>query len=521
MYSFVDTTESEGTSYLPSEALSINGQYIENEIAGYRTLYVLGRELHETEIYEQEIGRSDGALYQGNRRPARTLTVGFQLLCSDASQFRSRFNQLSEILNVEEATLIFADETDKYWIGTPGGVGDVPAGSNSITSEFEIHCSDPRKYATTLKEVTASIVSGTMQATINNNGSVPVPISYEITNNHDNGYVGVISDQGVIQIGKIDEVDGYDFADNEVLMTQNNLTSASDDTSGTDAANTSYNNHGSMTTQYYPSYYGGASWTYLTMGNPGSTTSVPNGGMRTVTIPADSQGVYGCKNFSALLIACFECNGNVQQTGEMNINFLTGSNGLICSLKWIKNDATGGNYRFQIIDNNNNILQDNNVWILAQPFLRGTGRMSISKEGSKLKIGFGSGRVIMNGLSSVSFDVPAIKNMECKKVQVACRRMNTGSGGNLSYFGFADFRFTKVGVDKFMDMPNRYASGDVINIDGSTAKVYVNGLNRSEDIIVGSSFFLAPPGESTIKFAYSNFSSPAPTIKVRIREAWI
>ena len=40
MYNFVDTNGyAEGTA-LPSEALKINGAYLENKVTGYRTLYV-------------------------------------------------------------------------------------------------------------------------------------------------------------------------------------------------------------------------------------------------------------------------------------------------------------------------------------------------------------------------------------------------------------------------------------------------------------------------------------------------
>lgn len=44
MYEFVDTIAiPEGSALLPSEALQINGEYIENMIDGYRTLTVSGR----------------------------------------------------------------------------------------------------------------------------------------------------------------------------------------------------------------------------------------------------------------------------------------------------------------------------------------------------------------------------------------------------------------------------------------------------------------------------------------------
>lgn len=43
MYKFIDTNEV-SESVLPSEALNMNGEYIEHLIPGYRTLSVRGRE---------------------------------------------------------------------------------------------------------------------------------------------------------------------------------------------------------------------------------------------------------------------------------------------------------------------------------------------------------------------------------------------------------------------------------------------------------------------------------------------
>ena len=41
MYEFVDTNQAGSKNSLPSEALQIDGEYIENLIDGYRTLYVI------------------------------------------------------------------------------------------------------------------------------------------------------------------------------------------------------------------------------------------------------------------------------------------------------------------------------------------------------------------------------------------------------------------------------------------------------------------------------------------------
>lgn len=43
-YKFIDIYDSQDEIALPSEAMNFNGKFLENEILGYRTLYVSGRE---------------------------------------------------------------------------------------------------------------------------------------------------------------------------------------------------------------------------------------------------------------------------------------------------------------------------------------------------------------------------------------------------------------------------------------------------------------------------------------------
>ena len=126
MYSFVDTTDFQVGRDVPSEALMINGTLIEDEIPEYRTLYVSGRELLETEVATLDSAVNDGTRYQSKRYPERTITVTFQLIAGSNARFRTAFNELNALLNVEEAQLIFMDEPDKYYIGTMESVDDIP-----------------------------------------------------------------------------------------------------------------------------------------------------------------------------------------------------------------------------------------------------------------------------------------------------------------------------------------------------------------------------------------------------------
>ena len=119
MYNFRDVTEtSEGVS-LPSEALKINGEYIENLIEGYRTLTVEGREALSPEVGTYETGIRDGSTMRGKRYPARVIRITYQLIATSDEAFREAYNKLAAILDVEDAELIFDDEPDKFFKGTP------------------------------------------------------------------------------------------------------------------------------------------------------------------------------------------------------------------------------------------------------------------------------------------------------------------------------------------------------------------------------------------------------------------
>ena len=213
LYNFVDTVEHTSQSILPAEAMQFNGEYIENLIQGYRTLYVKGRDVLSPEVEVGEVGVRNGAYLKNKRFPARTITVGYQLLASNEEDFRAKFNALNDILNTEDAQLIFKDEDDKYFTGTPNGYSDVPEGRNSITAEFEIICTDPFKYSVEEYEVDAE--GDTI--TVDYNGTYPsyptLEADFYKSESEDNtdgdcGYVAFINQEGsVLQFGNAMETD--------------------------------------------------------------------------------------------------------------------------------------------------------------------------------------------------------------------------------------------------------------------------------------------------------------------------
>ena len=92
MYKFLDVNESSEGIFLPSEALKINGQYIEELIPGYRTLKVSGRESLATELTLYQTGTRDGSRMKSRRFPARIIKVVYQITAKSNEAFRAAYN---------------------------------------------------------------------------------------------------------------------------------------------------------------------------------------------------------------------------------------------------------------------------------------------------------------------------------------------------------------------------------------------------------------------------------------------
>ena len=234
MYDFRDTNENLTNIPIPTEAMQINGVYIETQIPGYRTLYVQGREALSPELESYEMGTRDGEIRKNKKYPARLIVVGYQLLAEDSTAFREAYNTLGSILNVNDAEIIFNDEPDKFFVGTPTLIDDVDPGSNNITGEIEITCLDPLKYSVVEYEA-VPLVDDPRSILVDYGGtyrSFPVleadfyketeAEEGEMTGSGDCGYVAFFNeDEKIIQLGDPTEEDGTEaYEKSQTLINQ-------------------------------------------------------------------------------------------------------------------------------------------------------------------------------------------------------------------------------------------------------------------------------------------------------------
>lgn len=163
MYNFVDVNEAPSNqTSLPSEAMTFGGKVFENELAGYRTLSVTGRELVGKRINTSSLDGMDGDMFQGSTYKARTITVNYQLIGENPADFRSKYNKLNFLLSREQVPISFEDEKQYEFIGTLENIDEVEEGTINVVSSFEIYCNSP------YKNKVANVITGNGSVTIAN-----------------------------------------------------------------------------------------------------------------------------------------------------------------------------------------------------------------------------------------------------------------------------------------------------------------------------------------------------------------
>lgn len=517
-YKFVDTVRqtTAATESLPDEAVRINGKWLENEVSGYRTLHVSGRELISTEINTNTIAGMNGEVFLNSRIPARVITVRYLLAAKSNYAFREAFNKLSRLLQQDQAEVVFNDEPDKYFIGTKSEIENPEPGSNITTGEFKIYCTDPFKYSTTEKSIP---INGNTLA-ITNNGTVPASVRYEIKLNQENGYLGIASEHGAMEFGKREEADGQTYQQTEYLAGLPDFIAAADDKTSKDAMHPTYGTKGTLTTRSYNGR------TYLTLGSVGTLVGNANGGMRTVNLKPDSNGNATAANWDIYMHLIMWASA-MGQTGEMSVSVVTADGKLIAGCNWFKTDMSGNQGAYEIIvynpDGKDTDLMKGRIlrtWTYQtdhrhelNPWYGDWGHCMMRKEGSKFTFFYWGGYH--------TFIVPEAANLVASKIQISCKAWRASNGKNLYIHGFDVFDFRKMGVSKWRDVPNRFRPNSTLTIDGETTQFLVNGMWRPEEEVLGTEYFKVPPGDTEIKLVTSSWYTGTLTGTAYIRERWL
>lgn len=562
MYKFRDINEASDDLVLPSEALQLNGGFIENQIPGYRTLSVSGREALSPEIETYETGVRDGSTIKNKRYPERLIVVQYMLSTDSPEAFREAYNKLASILDVEDAELIFNDERDKYYIGTPSQIGEVEPGRNSVVGEFEILCNDPFKYS--VAEYEAEIVQtdeGKMFA-IDYNGTYKSYPKLEasifdeseanadgqtenvLTGAGDCGYIAFFNEYGkIIQLGDPDEADGEDLPSSQLLMHWDFMSANKFDTAAkkvwTINNGLTYSNAVEQVGtpgEKLAFATGGADDYYITALNYGSGDGW-HGPSITRRIPADKTGVAGAANFTAKYsikmsigsgtaaqkeLGAFQClcvsgsGSNRKIIAGMNI--WKGKTGKSANLRFYLNNKTILTMDIDLSLNNkyfgNNIVANKAKGIKGMQSVK---TCYIEKIGNKVAFNLGGIKKVFTCTDD------GFAEMECNEITCTWSQWQTRTP--LSYNGLYYIKFTKHNCETWREVPNKFNSADVITADCGTGEICVNDAPKPEYGALGNDWesFYLQPGLNQIGVAYSDWIEDeyAPTCKLKYREVFL
>lgn len=513
MYAFKDTVDKQaGIMSLCCEAISLDGAFIEEHVQGYRTLSVSGRESLEYSISDEDrpVGM-DGMEYYGKRQGGRTLTVRFALSGANAATFMTRFRELKNFCKGEDRAIRFADEPNAHYTGTLLSLDAPEPGRLSIIGEMQFYCADPYLESDLITTVQAQMEEGKLVAHVNNDGSGSVYPVYRIKHKAENGYIGIVHTGGAFEMGNIEEADGSTYQQSEMLLNINHLANAADD----HGKNYMHPNHimkGSLTTGSDNDGF------RVSLGVIGTEISGRwCGGMRTLTVPVDSEGASGAQNFYFFLRSWFQ-TGQMGQTGEQSVALLTSDNKVICGYSLYKVDMSGNTGVLEMWANGSIIrtIYFTPSHISGQnPYIEPNGHSCIKKEGDKLTFyWFGS---------YPSFTIPALKNMVCEKIQFSF----TQYAGRFTWEKYVtrnyvrEMSFQKLNVEKWKDVKNRYPENSEVVVNCETDTITVRGLLSNDELVTGSAFYPLPPGETDIEFYTSSWCKEQPEVTVEYRKRWL
>lgn len=498
----------------PAEAVRINGKYIEDEIPGYRTLSVSGRETLNAEVSTRDRTKGSGAFYTSKRYPTRTITVTYQLLAKNNREFRDAFNKLNRILSAEQAQFIFDDEPDKYFIGTRSGGESPQPGRNMVTGSYEILCADPFKYSVTEKpiQMEATGKSYTRKFVFKNDGAIAVPARYELNLFNENGYIGLASDLGAMEFGNRTETDTVAVKVDQPVLTMDKLINGADSGARHGVKRVKCKTEGKVktNTEWLAIDWGSGSGIHPSSGwcHAFKSWAVPNSTDGAVKDFAMSGRIwFECSNGSQIGEQIIECIGdkNGQQVQIARLAVSKGTTDFAASCYLYVNDQEKG--RFAFPPNGQSLFATGE-----------RGAFWISKTGKTVSI-----KVSGAEQHTVTCDVDGFENVRISKVKVYFGHMPY-SGQNVARMYFGELRVTAKNVNGQKDQRNTFfpgSSGLKLTIDGTTSKFYYGLTYRPDLEILGSQWFLIPPGEHTVELILSSWFNKKVTGAAYIREAWL
>lgn len=444
-----------------------------------------------------------GSEFNYTRFGTKTIPVPFYTCTGSVEDY----NQLQRILKVKEPKeLRFSSLPNLTFQAIPSGDLDydkITRNAGKGTINFII--ADGLAHSKTAREFEfAKNSDGIWETEIVNDGSEDAYVNYEIKLKKESGYVGIVSEYGAMQFGKVDEADGYTARKNVTV-----LSNQKGDFSNWADGTVCYENQRKIVTTQMTSdaaFNGRLGLLPSSFRTSGTSGALQYGAVKEYTLSDPISQWYIWAR------AWFE-TGLMGQTGSWCLTVLDESNHLIAGMAIEKDDTVGNtaNVRFLMGDGSGGSRTVKTIpftpsyWIPPNPYgsegrATNSNMFDLVKEKDRVQFFWYGGYY--------PYYDSRLANVKAKKIQFFVGQY---AGRNttdrlVTHHYLNDFSFYQLHVDYWKDVPNRYPSGSTIAIDGEKGQIKVNNQIRLDDEILGTTYFKVPPGKTKVQLMLSSFA---------------
>lgn len=444
-----------------------------------------------------------GSEFNYTRFGTKTIPVPFYTCTGSVEDY----NQLQRILKVKEPKeLRFSSLPNLTFQAIPSGDLDydkITRNAGKGTINFII--ADGLAHSKTAREFEfAKNSNGIWETEIVNDGSEDAYVNYEIKLKKESGFVGIVSEYGAMQFGKVDEADDYTARKNVTV-----LSNQKGDFANWADGTVCYENQRKIVTTQMTSdaaFNGRLGLLPSSFKTSGTSGALQYGAVKEYTLSDPISQWYIWAR------AWFE-TGLMGQTGAWCLTVLDESNHLIAGMAIEKDDTVGNtaNVRFLMGDGSGGSRTVKTIpftpsyWIPPNPYgsegrATNSNMFDLVKEKDRVQFFWYGGYY--------PYYDSRLANVKAKKIQFFVGQY---AGRNttdrlVTHHYLNDFSFYQLHVDYWKDVPNRYPSGSTIAIDGEKGQIKVNNQIRLDDEILGTTYFKVPPGRTKVQLLVSSFA---------------
>lgn len=147
MYGFTEAN-AVATEGISSVALTFDGTNVDQEVKGYQTLNVYGREGADVEVITEQI--DDGVIEVKHVLTTKPIVVEYMISTETDAEYEEAFEKLMRILFTDEHVKFSFADSEAVFFGRMTTFDNVENRNNTVVGKFELFREKPFKYTETI-----------------------------------------------------------------------------------------------------------------------------------------------------------------------------------------------------------------------------------------------------------------------------------------------------------------------------------------------------------------------------------